>query len=63
LSQAARLFSLERADCERALQALVQDGHLTLTERTLASLGEDRRWRPVPGAGVAAATQWRLAGG
>jgi len=63
LSQAARLFSLDLADCERVLQALVRDGHLTLTGRTFASLGGNRRWTPVASSGVLAATQWRLAGG
>jgi hypothetical protein len=63
LSQAARLFSLGPADCERVLQSLVEEGHLTTNGRTFASASGGRHWTPLEGRGEPAATQWRLAGG
>jgi hypothetical protein len=42
--QAARLFSLGLADCERILRELVQAGHLTTNGRTFASAGGGAHW-------------------
>ena len=63
LPQAARLFSLDRADCEGVLQALVEEGHLTTNGRAFASAGGQRQSPTLGACGEPASTQWRLAGG
>ena len=40
LAQAARLFSLDLLECERALQALVRGGRLRLSHRSFALAGD-----------------------
>jgi hypothetical protein len=40
LSQAARLFSLDLLECERALQTLVHRGRLRLAHRSFALAGD-----------------------
>jgi hypothetical protein len=44
LPQAARLFNLEQARCERVLGALVDDGALSSDGRAFARSGDGRRW-------------------
>ena len=46
LPQAARLFGLALADCERVLQELVRTGHLTTNGRSFASAA-DGHWAPL----------------
>jgi len=42
--QAARLFNLERARCERVLETLVDGGTLSCDGRAYARAGDGRRW-------------------
>jgi hypothetical protein len=44
LSQAARLFDLERGRCERVLGTLVDAGELWNDGQSFARVGEGRRW-------------------
>ena len=44
LPQAARLFSLNLADCKDVLEELVQAGHLTTDGRTFAGAGGGPGW-------------------
>jgi hypothetical protein len=43
LAQAARLFSVDRARCERVLTVLVQQGHLATNGTTFATARDGRR--------------------
>jgi hypothetical protein len=44
LPQAARLFNLEHARCERVLGALVDRGALSSDGKAFVRAGEGRRW-------------------
>jgi hypothetical protein len=45
LAQAARLFSVDLAQCERVMLTLVRDGVLTFRDRSFMRAGTDCRWR------------------